>query len=97
MKRTARGRKRNLRQGSALRLLTFIVEKTPRFSEAALNVPVIVRKTSVRNAAVGLRSGLTVKKANGKNNLVNISMRCNNPVKAENILHSIVHFTMRRP
>ena len=72
--------------------LTFIVEKTPRFSEAALNVPVIVRKTSVRNAAVGLRSGLTVKKANGKNNLVNISMRCNNPVKAENILHSIVHF-----
>lgn len=72
--------------------LTFIVEKTPRFSEAALNVPVIVRKTSVRNAAVGLRSGLTVKKANGKNNLVNVSIRCNNPVKAEVILHSIVHF-----
>lgn len=69
----------------------FIVEKTPRFGEAALNVPVIVRKTSVRNAAVGLKSGLTVKKANGKNNLVNISMRCNNPKKAEDILHSIVH------
>lgn len=71
---------------------TFVVEKTPRFDEASLNVPVIVRKTSVRNAAVGLRSGLTVKKASGKNDLVNISMRCNNPVKAEDILHSIVHF-----
>lgn len=71
---------------------TFVVEKTPKFDEASLNVPVIVRKTSVRNAAMGLGSGLTVKKASGKNDLINISMRCNNPVKAEDILHSIVHF-----
>ncbi len=71
---------------------TFIVEKTPKFDETSLNVPVIVRKTSVKNAAMGLGSGLTVKKASGKNDLINISMRCNNPVKAEDILHSIVHF-----
>lgn len=71
---------------------TFVVEKTPRFGEGSLNVPVIVRRTSVRKAALGLGSGLTVKKASGKNNLINISMRCNNPVKAEDILHSIVHF-----
>lgn len=71
---------------------TFTVEKTPRFNDGSLNVPVIVRRTSVRQAALGLAGGLTVKKANGKNNLINISMRCNNPVKAERILHSIVHF-----
>lgn len=71
---------------------TFIVEKTPKFDETSLNAPVIVRKTSVKNAAMGLGSGLTVKKASGKNDLINISMRCNNPVKAEDILHSIVHF-----
>lgn len=71
---------------------TFVVEKTPKFDETSLNVPVVVRKTSVKNAAMGLGSGLTVKKASGKNDLINISMRCNNPVKAEDILHSIVHF-----
>jgi len=70
----------------------FIVEKTPKFDESSLNVPVIVRRTSVKNAAMGLGSGLTVRKASGKNDLINISMRCNNPVKAEDILYSIVHF-----
>lgn len=71
---------------------TFIVEKTPRFNDGSLNVPVIVRKTSVRNAAGALGGSLNVKKASGKNNLINISVRCNNPVKAEDILYSIVHF-----
>ena len=70
----------------------FIVEKTPKFDESSLNVPVIVRRTSVKNAAMGLGSGLTVRKASGKNDLINISMRCNNPVKAEDILYSIVPF-----
>lgn len=70
----------------------FIVEKTPKFDGSSLNVPVIVRRTSVKNAAMGLGSGLTVRKASGKNDLINISMRCNNPVKAEDILYSIVHF-----
>ena len=31
----------------------FIVEKTPKFDESSLNVPVIVRRTSVKNAAMG--------------------------------------------
>lgn len=72
--------------------LAFTVDKTPQFDARSLNNPVIVRKTSVERATAGLSGGLTVKKASGKNNLVNISMRCNNPVKAEQILHGIVQF-----
>lgn len=71
---------------------TFTVEKTPLFDSWPLGSPVIVRKVPVKNAASALIGGVTVKKASGKTNLINISVRCNNPVKAENVLNSIVRF-----
>ena len=71
---------------------TFTVEKTPRFDSRSLDAPVIVRKTFIKNAAIALIGGLTVNKASGKTNLINISVRCNNPVKAENVLHNLVRF-----
>lgn len=70
----------------------FTVNKTARFSEASLHQPVIIRKTSVKKAAVALSGGLTVKKASGKTDLVNISVRCNNPNKAADVLSSVIVF-----
>lgn len=71
---------------------TFTVEKTSYFGASSIKVPIIVRRTSVKKAAMALTGGLTVKKANGKTNLINISVRCNNPYKAENVLNSVVIF-----
>lgn len=71
---------------------TFTVEKTPYFGTSSIKVPIIVRRTSVKKAAMALTGGMTVKKANGKTNLINISVRCNNPYKAENVLNSVVIF-----
>ena len=70
----------------------FTVEKTALFSTASLHQPVIVRKTSVKKAALALSGGLTVKKASGKTNLVNISVRSNNPYKSADVLNSVVLF-----
>ncbi len=70
----------------------FTVEKTARFNDDALHAPIIVRKTSVKKAASAMTGGLTVKKASGKTNLINISVRCNNPYKANDVLHSVILF-----
>lgn len=71
---------------------TFTVDKTSYFSTSSIKEPIIVRRTSVKKAAMALTAGMTVKKANGKTNLINISVRCNNPYKAENVLNSVVIF-----
>ncbi len=64
----------------------FIVEKTPSLTKAGLNVPVIVGENFREECGDGAGKRLTVRKASGKNDLINISMRCNNPVKSLYVL-----------